>query len=133
MLSIRRTLVEKILGVIKDSYHDDPVGRLSVRIRHLYDICQILQSEESLAFLKSPAFKELCDICIADEKSGGFDDACFLNNPLIDAPIFSSFPAWSGSLRSVYDGDFSDLVYGGKPSIDKIGGSLKKIKAALLG
>lgn len=131
VLSIRRTLVEKILGVIKDSYHDDPVNRLSIRIRHLYDICQILKSEESRSFLESSAFNDLCETCIADEKNGGFDDADFLNNPLIEAPIFSQFDAWSGALSAVYDGDFADLVYGDKPSMAKISDSLKRIKAAL--
>ncbi|MEE8059029.1 MAG: nucleotidyl transferase AbiEii/AbiGii toxin family protein [Pseudomonadales bacterium] len=43
VLSVRRTLTEKILGVIKDSYHENPVAKLSDRIRHLYDICMILK------------------------------------------------------------------------------------------
>lgn len=38
----------------KGSYHDDPVGRLSNRIRHLYDICQIMKREEHQAFLEHP-------------------------------------------------------------------------------
>lgn len=43
VLSVRRTLVEKILRVVKDSYSEDPIGKLSKRIRHLYDVCQILK------------------------------------------------------------------------------------------
>lgn len=33
VLSVKRTLVEKMLGVIKDSYHTDPIAKLSDRIR----------------------------------------------------------------------------------------------------
>jgi len=32
-----------MLGVIKDSYNEDLIAKLSDRIRHLYDICQILK------------------------------------------------------------------------------------------
>jgi len=34
VLSVKRTLVEKILGVIKDSYNEDLVAKLSDHIRH---------------------------------------------------------------------------------------------------
>lgn len=64
VLPVRRTLVEKMLGIIKDSYNDDPVAKLSDRIRHLYDICLILRKDEYRNFVQSDAFKPLCDLCI---------------------------------------------------------------------
>ncbi len=70
VLSVRRTLVEKMLGVIKDSYHEDPVARMSVRIRHIYDVCLILKNDEYRDFIASDEFMSLCNICIEDEKAG---------------------------------------------------------------
>lgn len=46
VLSVKRTLIEKMLGAIKDSYTENPAARLSSRIRHLYDICLILRHSE---------------------------------------------------------------------------------------
>ncbi len=120
VLSVQRTLVEKLLGVIKDSYQDDPVAQLSKRIRHLYDICLILKVDEYRAFIKSPDFATLCAACIEDEQKGFFKYADCLENPLKDAPIFSKFGEWSPVLKRVYDGDFADLVYGEMPSLDEI-------------
>src|SRR5690606_995040 len=88
VLSIKRTLVEKLLGIVKDSYHADPVGRLSNRIRHLYDICKILQVDEHRHFLATDEFRSLCETCIADEQLGFFENADHLKRPLKDAPIF---------------------------------------------
>lgn len=128
VLSIKRTLVEKLLGVIKDSYHTDPVGRLSNRIRHLYDICKILQVDEYKNFLATEEFHSLCSACIADEQNGFFENAEHLQNPLKDAPIFHNFSAWQSELGSVYTGVFSELVYGDMPSIEDIGSVFDSIR-----
>lgn len=72
MRHVQRTLVEKLLGVIKDSYQDDPVAQLSKRIRHLCDICLILKTDEYRDFIKSPDFSTLCAACIEDERKGFF-------------------------------------------------------------
>jgi len=131
VLSVRRTLVEKILGVIKDSYSDDPVARLSDRIRHLYDICQILKNDEYRDFVVSDDFKLLCDICIEDENTGfSVQSDCF-KQPLIDAPIFSEFGSWRVSLNATYTGIFSDLVYGDFPSMSDIEEAFDFIKENL--
>ena len=60
VLSVKRTLVEKMLGVIKDSYHDEPVAELSRRIRHLYDICLIMREKEYQDFCRNEEFSTLC-------------------------------------------------------------------------
>lgn len=120
VLSVRRTLVEKLLGLIKDSYHADPVGRLSSRIRHLYDICLILKHEEYRAFLSGTEFHAMCEICIADERTGISENAEHLNNPLGEAPLFSNFQTWMPFLQSTYTGVFSQFVYGEVPPMSEI-------------
>lgn len=120
VLSVQRTLVEKLLGVIKDSYQDDPVAQLSKRIRHLYDICLILKLDEHRAFIKSSDFATLCAACIEDERKGFFKYSDCLEKPLKDAPVFSKFSEWSPALQRVYGGDFADLVYGEIPTIEDI-------------
>lgn len=124
VLSINRTLVEKMLGVIKDSYTANPSERLSIRIRHLYDICLVLKSKGVRDFVESEQFNPLCLLCIADEKAGGFFyDKC-LELPLAKAPLFSDFSKWRVALEATYRGQFSDLVYGELPEMSEIENSL---------
>ena len=120
VLSVRRTLVEKLLGIVKDSYHDDPVARISNRIRHLYDICQILKREEHRAFLEGDDFHALCVDCIEDERSGGFEQTAYLEFPLSQAPLFQQFQEWSPALRQTYENVFSQFVYGELPAMREI-------------
>lgn len=131
VLSVRRTLVEKMLGVIKDSYSDDPVAKLSDRIRHLYDICQILKHDEYRRFVAGEDFKPLCALCIEDEKAGFFANSNCFEYPLVDAPIFSEFESWRVSLGTIYTGVFSSLVYGELPTMNEIEETLSFIKKNL--
>lgn len=131
VLSVRRTLVEKMLGVIRDSYSEDPVAKLSDRIRHLYDICLILRHAEYREFVVSVDFKPLCDLCIEDEKAGFFEHSNCFEQPLVDAPIFSEFRHWRSSLDVRYTGAFANLVYGDLPTMDEIEEAFDFIKGNL--
>ncbi len=131
VLSVRRTLVEKMLGVIKDSYNEDPIAKLSDRIRHLYDICLILKHDEYRLFVASDDFQPLCDLCIEDEKAGFFEQSDCFEQPLIDAPIFSELGNWRASLSVTYTGTFSDLVYGDLPTMSDVEEAFNFIKGNL--
>ena len=131
VLSVKRTLVEKMLGIIKDSYDDDPVAKLSGRIRHLYDICLILREDEYRQFVTSNDFLPLCQQCIDDEKAGAFDGSSYLENPLSEAPLFSHFEQWRPRLEATYNGIFSNLVCGELPDMDEIVGALVVLEEAL--
>ena len=120
VLSVKRTLVEKMLGIIKDSYDKNPIERLSNRIRHLYDICLILRQDEYRAFVQSEEFMTLCKICINDEEQGFSSDFDYYKNPLTEAPLFLELATWRSSLEIIYTGIFSELVFGAMPKMDEI-------------
>jgi len=121
VLSVHRTLIEKLLGIIKDSYNEDPVARLSNRIRHIYDVCMILKVPANRDFVSSGEFSGLCQRCIADEiESWGEDETACLREPLHTAPLFSSFDEWWPGVENTYQNVFADLVYGDLPDVDEI-------------
>ena len=131
VLSPKRTLVEKMLGIIKDSYSDDPIARLSNRIRHLYDICLVLRLDEYQNFIASNEFKSLCDRCIEDEKAGKFEHSDCFEKPLINAPLFSNFETWRNSLNVAYRDVFSNLVHGDLPDMSEISDALDLLQKHL--
>lgn len=131
VLSVKRTLIEKILGVIKDSYSDQPIVKLSNRIRHLYDICLILRHDEYRNFFTSGECTHLFKDCIEDEIKSFGDPHNNFQKPLIEAPIFSNFEKWRPSLEATYDSIFSNLVYGNLPAMDEVMNTLIFIKEKL--
>lgn len=120
VLSVHRTLIEKLLGIIKDSYFEDSVARLNNRIRHVYDVCMILQVPANRDFVKSNEFGELCQRCIEDEMESWGVEAVYLKEPLHAAPLFHRFDEWWPGIENAYANIFADLVYGKLPDADEI-------------
>jgi len=121
VLCVQRTLIEKLVGIIKDSYFKDPVARLNIRIRHIYDVCMILQEPVNRDFVSSDEFSELCQRCVADEiESWNEEQTTYLREPLHAAPLFYRFNAWWPGIEHTYANTFADLVYGKLPSAEEI-------------
>ena len=120
ILSVKRTLVEKIFRLIKESYDSDPVGRLSMSIRHLYDICLLLKHDKYRFFIESYEFPLLMAKCIEDEKKDGFKLMDCMSQALDNIPLFSQFGQWKTALAVVYNEQFSHFVYGTLPTMDDI-------------
>lgn len=131
VLSIRRTLIEKILGIIKDSYHDEPTQKLSNRIRHLYDVCLILRKDEYKEFIAHEDFRDICNKCVEDEKRLFTDTAHLFDNLLSKAPLFSNFDHWKASLTVTYTTSFKNLVYSDLPHMDEISETIVLLEKAL--
>ena len=54
-----RTLCEKIMSLVRFSYGDNPMEDLGKKIRHTYDLHQLLQQAEFSKFLHSTDFEEM--------------------------------------------------------------------------
>jgi len=121
VLSVRRTLVEKLLGIISDSYDQDPVARLNTRIRHIYDVYMILSIQKHRDFVSGGEFIGLCQQCIDDEiKTWGESDKLHLKKPLHEAPLFYMFDEWWPGIERTYNSSFADLVYSELPEAQNI-------------
>lgn len=126
-----RTLCEKIMSLVRFSYGNDPIGDLKKKIRHTYDLHQLLQQEEYSQFFQSPAFDEML-LKVAND-----DVASFRNNNqwLVfhprDALLFRDTEAVWQELSGVYLGDFRNLVYGRFPNDTAVLSTLKNIEERL--
>lgn len=127
VLSVRRTMVEKLLRLIKASYSSDPVTELSVNIRHFYDLCMILREDEYKAFLKSDDLLSICQAAVQDDRAGNFQHAEHLDKPLNKAPLFDQFSEWMPALEPVYRDDFARMVTGDLPAISEVQETLRSI------
>ena len=133
ILGVERTLVEKVLAIVKHSYDkDDPIGVLKSKIRHLYDIHQIMQLVEIREYVNTPAFPKLCLECIDEEIEffGSGDDHIF-KTPLSDAPIFARFAEWVPELDRTYSTTFAAMTYKELPPLTQIEKTFVAMQRAL--
>ena len=126
-----RTICEKIMSLVRFSYGEDPVDDLRKKIRHTYDLHQLLQQEEFAGFLKSPAFDEMLLKVANDDVLSFRNNNRWLRHHPNEALIFREIDNVWRDLESVYRGEFRNLVYGSFPDDKLVLATLKEIKERL--
>ena len=132
VLHVNRTLCEKIMSLVRWSYGADPIQQLKDKIRHTYDINQLLKVEEVSAFFESNAFYTMLESVKEDDLISFKTDNDWLNYPIKDALIFSQTDEVWRKLKSVYTNEFSRLVYGELPHESEIEHTLKRVARKIM-
>lgn len=131
VLALERTLVEKILALVRAGYAEDPLTELQAKIRHAYDLHQLLQQPALQQFLASPAFEALlAEVRVDDARNQEFQGA-WATHPLSQARLFADAGQTWQQLTPTYQGAFRQLVYGPLPPAAAVQQSLAAIAARL--
>ena len=128
VLSPKRTFCEKIMSLVRFSYTDNPIEDLNNKIRHIYDLNQMLKNKEVKDFFDTNGFDELL-VKVANDDMLSFKSGNeWLQNHPTQAMIFKeSNDVWN-KLKTTYFSSFSKLVYGELPNDNEILETLKTIK-----
>lgn len=132
VLHVNRTLCEKIMSLVRWSYGEDPIQQLKDKIRHTYDINQLLKVEEVNTFFESNAFYTMLESVKEDDLISFKTDNDWLNYPLKNALIFSQTDEVWRKLKSTYTNEFSRLVYGELPHESEIEHTLKRVARKIM-
>lgn len=132
VLEPTRTICEKIMSLVKFSYGENPIDDLKKKVRHTYDLHQLLQQKEFSDFFDSTAFEEML-LKVANDDVASYKNS---NEWLIHHPnealLFKDSENVWAVLKIVYNGDFKNLVYGGTlPNEADVLATLKRIKERL--
>lgn len=131
VMHVNRTICEKIMSLVRFSYGEAPIQQLKDKIRHTYDIHQLLQVTEIAAFFNSSTFDVMLKNVAEDDKLSFKSDNAWLNNHPKDAVVFAETEKIWTELKSTYDIDFARLVYGNLPDEKDVLNSLKKVATRL--
>lgn len=126
-----RTICEKIMSLVRFSYGEIPLDDLKKKIRHAYDLHQLLKQKEFLDFFNSSSFDELL-LKVANDDVVSFrnNNKWLINHPK-DALIFKEIDTVWNDLKSTYLGDFKTMVYGELPDEKDVFKTLQMIRERL--
>jgi hypothetical protein len=127
-----RTICEKIMSLVRFSYGENPIDDLKKKIRHTYDLHQLLKQDEFLKFFQSTDFNEVLLKVANDDVASFRNNNKWLNYHPSEALIFKDLENVWNELKTIYNGDFKNLVYGELPKEEAILETLKKIQERLL-
>ncbi len=126
-----RTICEKIMSLVRFSYGGNPINDLKKKIRHTYDLHQLLKQDVFLKFFHSAAFDEMLLKVANDDVISFKNNNKWLNHHPIEALIFKDLVNVWGELKTIYSGDFKNLVYGELPKEEDVLVTLKMIRERL--
>jgi len=126
-----RTICEKIMSLVRFSYGENPIDDLKKKIRHTYDLHQLLKQKEFAAFFNSPAFDEMLLKVANDDVASFKNNNTWLNHHPNEALIFKDLEIVWNELKTIYSIDFKNLVYGKLPEETAILETLKMIQERL--
>ncbi|AWX45845.1 hypothetical protein HME9304_02875 [Flagellimonas maritima] len=139
VLDSRRTLCEKIMSLVRFSYTEKPIIDLNAKIRHVYDIHQLLKDETVQGFFTSDAFDTMLLKVAHDDVQSFKNNNDWLKHHPKKALIFKELEETWNQLKDTYQNDFKFLVYGELPKeesvlkvIIKVSERLEKVKWSIL-
>lgn len=131
VLEPKRTLCEKIMSLVRFSYTEKPLKDLQAKIRHTYDLHQLLQDKELSSFFNSLSFGEMLLKVANDDVASFKNNNDWLVHHPNEALIFRDLETVWNELQAVYNGDFRKLVFADFPKDTDILTTLKQIKQQL--
>ncbi|MBN6711624.1 nucleotidyl transferase AbiEii/AbiGii toxin family protein [Haemophilus haemoglobinophilus] len=127
VLDVKRTLCEKVMSLVRFSHDENPISALQNKIRHLYDIHQILGNGKFEEFFNSSEFDEMLNKVANDDVQSFKNNNDWIKYPPKNALIFSDENVWE-LLKPTYLNEFSKLIYGDLPKSSDISQTLTKLR-----
>ena len=127
VLSPTRTFCEKIMSLVRFSYTNNPIEDLNNKIRHIYDLNQMLKNDEIEQFFNTIEFEELLTQVADDDLLSFKAGNEWLQNHPVEAMIFKENENVWDKLRMTYFTTFNKLVYGELPNDAEVLKTLKKL------
>jgi len=129
VLEPSRTICEKIMSLVKFSYTENPIQDFKNKIRHPYDLHQLLQQPEFKEFVESEDFtKMLLKVAEDDVKSFRNNNEWLSNHPNESRFFKEIDDIWKKELVLTYKNDFANLLYGQLPDENEVLSTIKFLK-----
>lgn len=131
VLHVNRTICEKIMSLVRFSHGADPIKDLKNKIRHTYDIHQLLQVEEVKQFFKSSDFDEMLHLVAQDDFESFKSNNEWLYQHPKDALLFKDVKMVWSQLENTFVNEFRNLVFGTFPQSSAISATLEMVSQRL--
>jgi hypothetical protein len=131
VLDKRRTLVEKLVSLVRFSFSENTTAVLATKIRHFYDLYYLSNDSECAVYIRSADFQnDLSNLLLNDQKE--FDEPKDWKTKTVgDSPLIKNFPVLWESLRTTYQNELITLAFSEIPTEKLIADSFMKIMAQL--
>ncbi len=129
VLDKRRTLLEKLVSLIRCSLADDYISQLTAKIRHFYDLHYLIQDKDILAYIHSDAFYSDFSTLLEHDRKQFSKPEGWQERMLDESPLLLSLGEVWAKLETTYTNELSELAYTDIPESQQIQDSVKSVLA----
>jgi hypothetical protein len=127
ILDKRRTILEKLVSLLRFSFSEDILTALQGKIRHFYDLYYLTNDQECVEYIQSSAFYGYLQELFTHDQTEFAEPKGWTERQISDSPLMQDFPALWQELKSTYQTELRPLAFIEIPDERLIEESLMKI------
>jgi len=127
VLDKRRTMIEKLVSLIRFSFSENQTQAISTKIRHFYDLYYLAQDVECAEYIQSPNFKtDFFELLTHDKEAFDMPEG-WRTKEVLKSPLITNFSSLWESLRIVYQSELAQLAFAAIPEEKEVAQIFEKI------
>lgn len=127
ILDKRRTMIEKLISLVRFSFSENPTQAIQSKIRHFYDLYYLVQDAECAEYIRTDQFKIDFSELLTHDKTAFDTPEGWRTKDVMDSPLITNLPIlWEG-LRATYQNELAQLAFNEIPNEKEVFISFKKL------
>lgn len=115
VLDQRRTFTEKVMGLVRASYEsDENLDQIRSKVRHIYDLVKLLETQEIRDFVAGSRFFESIEEVRAEDRKNPEFQKGWIEEPISKASLFLQPLEIVTQLQNTLNQDFATLLFQGE-------------------
>lgn len=115
VLDKQRTMIEKIVSLIRFSFSENPSTAIAAKIRHFYDLYFLANDTECMEYIRSDAFRKDFEELLVHDQQTFNEPADWQNKNVAESPLATDLPALWEKLRHTYQNELVVLAFSAVP------------------
>ena len=111
VLGKEQTLSEKLVSLIRVSFKENPVGSISEKLRHFYDLYYLMKNRECEEYVASDSFKGQFESILLHDRVIFEEPHGWQNKSVSESPLVKNFESIWEKLRGKYQTELSSLAF----------------------
>lgn len=127
VLDKRRTMIEKLVSLVRFSFSENPTQALQSKIRHFYDLYYLVQDAECAEYIRTAQFKiDFLELLEHDKAAFDTPDSWQMKD-IMESPLIIDFSNLWENLRTTYQNELTKLVFMAVPEEKEIARSFERV------
>lgn len=111
VLDKRRTMIEKLVSLIRFSFSENPAVAIASKIRHFYDLYFLANDPDCAGYLNSPNYKKDFDELYAHDQEMFAEPTNWVSKAANQSPLVTDFSSLWIKLKDTYITELSLLAF----------------------